>query len=1144
MQLRVLGPVEVVHDRSSVTIRGGKPRQLLAFLAMHANRPVPSEQLIDWLWEGSAPPSASTALRVHVGRLRRALEPERGANAPSGRLPATAHGYVLRVEPDELDAERFERLVLLGREANAGGEQVFAVAQLVDALSLWRGDAYQDVRDLNAAATEIARIEELRAVAIEELGVARLAIGDHLALVDDLTAAVHAYPLRERLTGLLMRALYRCGRQADALRAYGELARRLDEELGVQPSPELRSLEEDVLLQRPKLDWALPRVAPAKLSERRVAPRRFVGRRAELAWMLARLDEAGAGGSRFALVRGAAGIGKSTIVTEFAARADRAGAAILRSACVPDGVGLDALAAAVGANAAVATAAAGPRGGTPAPPEDPAAEQVRFLEEITDAVAALPSRPLVLVVEDVHWADRPTLLALRQLLRTPSVERLLVLATCRDDEIGHERAELLARLARRGFGDEITLSGFDERGVRALVRTVAAPDRVELLLAAAPLVHELTGGNPFFIRELLRELEEHTFGGDRQRELAQLLKVIAPPGVGALVDRRIARLSPAAQAVLEAAAVLGRDLSTDMIGAVSGLSPFVALDALEECLAVRLLVDDELDPLQVAFPHALVRNVVYARIDPDRRARLHGAAASAIEARGIAVVTERREEFGRHVCAALPYRDTGQAALCARRNGDDARARFAFDEAAEWYARAIEIERGRGSDAGSIGRLQFALAWAYEADGRVEPAHDMYLAAADSARHAEDAGLLADVALGAAEPWSSGFDTAEGAALLDEALAAIGDADPVRRVRVLNGLATRLYFLDPDREGRIAAEALDIAASLEPPSIATAQLAMHRWYTHDPGAVASRLEFARHACRVALPDAHPDIHLRARRELLADLLQAGCVDEFHRGLDEYEALARERRAPRHTYWAGVLRATQATMRGDLAVAEQLARGAALRGRALDRHATGAQLLQEFVVRYEQGRLNELLGVLQAAPDAQPAYRAGYALAAIAACDTGRPDEGARLTRRALGPDGSKLPRDAFWLAGIALFAGVAAFARDREVVQLLRPLLEPHADQIVVFGVGGAVLGSGHYWLAGLAAAAGEVEAAAAHYREAARVADGLGLPFWLASAQAELAFLEPAAGDALTRSAREIAARHGFGRVLVRTGEGRGPTR
>jgi len=196
VELRVLGPIEVRHDGSPLHIRGEKPRELLALLAIRPNRPVTAEQLVEELWQGNPPPSSATALRVNIRRIRQVLELDRNPSAHSTRLPYGPHGYVLRVEPDELDAQRFERLVLLAREAVVGGDPACAVPQLTQALDLWRGPALADARDIAAAGAEIARLDDLRAMAIEELADARLALGQHTLAVDLVTAALEQFPLR------------------------------------------------------------------------------------------------------------------------------------------------------------------------------------------------------------------------------------------------------------------------------------------------------------------------------------------------------------------------------------------------------------------------------------------------------------------------------------------------------------------------------------------------------------------------------------------------------------------------------------------------------------------------------------------------------------------------------------------------------------------------------------------------------------------------------------------------------------------------------------------------------------------------------------------------------------------------------------
>jgi hypothetical protein len=244
-------------------------------------------------------------------------------------------------------------------------------------------------------------------------------------------------------------------------------------------------------------------------------------------------------------------------------------------------------------------------------------------------------------------------------------------------------------------------------------------------------------------------------------------------------------------------------------------------------------------------------------------------------------------------------------------------------------------------------------------------------------------------------------------------------------------------------------------------------------------------------------------------------------------------------SPGDIYWAMALRAMQTTMRGDLTTADQLARGALLRGHELDQISDGAYFLQRFVIRYQQARLAEEIPSLQAAGEVESVYRAGAALHAIGCCETGHPERGVQIARRVLGPAGTGLEKDAFWLAGMSLFAGVATSAGDTDLAALLQPLLQPCADHVVLFGACAAMLGSGHHWLGGLHATLGDRSAAFWHYREAASIARRVQAPYWEAQAQIDAALVldtnasSPEEGEHLTREAVAKAERFGYERIL-----------
>ena len=272
MEFRLLGPVEAVDGDDVVALGAGRRRALLALLLVHRNELLSAERLIDELWGETPPPTAAKSLQVHVSQLRKALRAA-GDASNGDRLVTRGHGYALRVGPDEVDSERFERLAGEGQRSLEAGDPGRARARLEEALELWRGDPLADVAYEPFAQHEIARLEELRLVALAARVDAALALGRHAETVGELEALARAYPLRERFRAQLMLALYRCGRQADALAAYRDARELLRDELGIEPGPELRELEGRILRQDPDLAVPRPTVSgPPEVSPSPSAP--------------------------------------------------------------------------------------------------------------------------------------------------------------------------------------------------------------------------------------------------------------------------------------------------------------------------------------------------------------------------------------------------------------------------------------------------------------------------------------------------------------------------------------------------------------------------------------------------------------------------------------------------------------------------------------------------------------------------------------------------------------------------------------------------------------------------------------------------------------------------------------------------------
>ena len=246
MDFRILGPLEAVVDGRTLELGGARQRALFAILLLRRNEVVPSDRLLEDLYGSVQPATAHKSLQAHVSRLRKLLDPD--------RLRTRGSGYVLEARGDEVDADRFVSLLDEGRALLTAGDPKRAERPLEQALALWRGSPLDDVAYEEFAQAEIARLEELRIACLEALCETRLALGRHAGLVSELEWLVAEHPHRERLRGTLMLALYRSGRQADALAAYRDVRRVLLDELGLEPGRALQELEQAILRHEPDLD--------------------------------------------------------------------------------------------------------------------------------------------------------------------------------------------------------------------------------------------------------------------------------------------------------------------------------------------------------------------------------------------------------------------------------------------------------------------------------------------------------------------------------------------------------------------------------------------------------------------------------------------------------------------------------------------------------------------------------------------------------------------------------------------------------------------------------------------------------------------------------------------------------------------------
>ncbi|MFF4773588.1 BTAD domain-containing putative transcriptional regulator [Microtetraspora fusca] len=698
---RVLGTFDAIGGNGPAELGGPRQRSVLARLLVARGHVVPVERIIDDLWRDQPPPSALASVQAYVSNLRRVLEPRRTARTPARVLVTVPPGYAIR--GGEVDAWRFEELVRRGADLLAGGDPRAALRQAEEALRLWNGPAYAEFATADWAVTEIMRLEELHALAVEQWAAAAIALGAPGSAVADLQAHVAAHPLREEGWRLLAVALYRQGRQGDALSVLRQARERLADELGVDPGPALRRLESDILAHAPTLD---PDPTGGDLAgggrggltvvpePSAPAADRLYGRDRELALLLGRTRGV-------ALIGGEAGMGKSALARAFAAERSRAGwrVAVGRS---PETEGAPAgwawgeiLRTLTTAVAPLAAPAAQirrlldePGDGERAPEEaDATAERFRLRLALAAYLGEVArGAPLLLVLDDLHRADAETLAILVHLAADLRDAPVLILGTFRQEE-AERLADTSAALARHE-PLRIPLSGLRRDAAAELLAAVSG---VEISAETVDALAERTGGNPFFLRETARLIAS-------EGEAAALSAV--PAGVRDVLRRRLGRLPVPAQTVLREAAVIGGDIDVDVLAAVNGGGEDVVLDAVEAALMAGLLVEPEGGGLR--FAHALVRDTLYDDMSRLRRSRTHARVAEVLERLrpdGIAALAHHFAAGGERAKAAR------YSALAA----EQAERRFAYREAAALWEQALDL--GDGDDLELIMRRVRSLAY-------------------------------------------------------------------------------------------------------------------------------------------------------------------------------------------------------------------------------------------------------------------------------------------------------------------------------------------------------------------------------------------------------------------------------------------------
>jgi DNA-binding SARP family transcriptional activator len=1144
----LLGPLVIVDgDGVERSLPARKERAVLAILALRVGRVVSASELIAYLWGDNPPRSAAKTLQTYVSALRRVL--------PAGTIETTGGGYRLCVPPAQVDVVSFERLIRRGRQGGQAGDYVQAVALLEAALGLWRGEPLAELADQPAGVGEAARLVELRLAGEEELADSRLALGEHATLVGELEQAVAAEPLRERRWAQLMLALYRCGRQADALRAYQRLRAQLREQLGIEPGPEVRMLEERILLQKPDLDWQAPAGAvghaerdvltgphrqppdggqargggvqsptaltvgpawslPAPLL--RASRRNLVGRKVELDRLARRLGE-GKHDAQLVLVSGEPGVGKTRLAAALAASALSNEALVLFGRCdeglrVPyqpfvealdsymDWVPSDTLAGQLGTTGRelarllphLGDRVPGLRTPTEAEPET---ERWLLFDATARFVRALAAdRRVVLIIDDLHWAEPATLLLLRHVVRS-GIDGLLVVATVRSAEEAEPEAfaEAVAGLAREHLLEIMPLGGLSGVGVAALVadRLARTPDQ-----AFARALYDLTGGNPFFVHELLSHLIDlGLVGASDWPTASEVAQSGAPEGLRQVLSRRIGQLSPAAREALMVAAVAGAEFHVaDVARAMSGPRDEV-IAALEETSALGLVTETTQRPGGYRFAHALVRHTLYATASSLGQAQRHWQLAEAI--RAAPGPPERRlDELAYHYRLGQGAGDPATAIPWLQAAGDQAVGQVAFEEAIEHYRAALAALDLGPDDPDRRYQLLAGLGESAGALADFVVSHRSWLAAADIARAAADPArfLQALNGYGALVPLSGQDDTFQ--RLIRDGLDLVGPGDSAERAQLLarDGNVMWRHGRGRSREEREATVRDAVAMARRVGDITALGRTLEAMGETLLGSSNAAERMMVHREQMQLPDTPGLQAWWAHRGVAVAAIQMGRQSEARAALAEARRLAHATHRRLGQLNARTVEAAVAAAEGRFADAKRLAAEARDLSDAANQTITLSYSAQVGAVRTEQGQTDKVVDTLRfLADNLSPGTLAWRTMLAGIYADTGRLGQAA-IEFEKLAPDRFALiPRDWAFPLAIRYLAETCIRLGDATRAAQLLPEVEPYDGQILLVTIGTSIEAAADRSLGQLYELLGRVDDADRHYQAAWQLEDAMG---------------------------------------------------
>lgn len=861
----------------------------------------------------------------------------------------------------------------------------------------------------------------------------------------------------------------------------------------------------------------------------------FVGRDRELAELRRGWDECAPDRLRVMLLAGEPGAGKTRLAGELASQVHREGATVLAGRCdehlgipfqlfveplrhfishTPDEELAGHLGRFSGELVRLVPELADRVPGLPPPLEaDPETQRHRVFDAVATWVGDVSAdRPLLLVLDDLHWAARPNLLLLRHVLRSRPLARLLVVGTYRDTELSqdHPLLELTADLRRTTAVERILLEGLSQDAVTAYLAETSGRALGEQDVAIARAVHSQTQGNPFFVREVLGHLVETGALEQRDRHSDTSLPVeggTIPEGVREVVRRRLSRLSERCNRVLRVAAVIGMEFDLRVLEAAGDLDEEAVLGAVEEAIAARVITESSTELLRYRFTHVLMRETIYGELSTARRVASHRRIAEALEAVYGAHLDQHLQALAHHHGrAAIAGSVNSKAVSFACRAGDRALVQLAHHDAIKFYGQALELlEVSRGED--DDGERLNVLIRLGEAQRRAgDPDHrDTLLSACRLARDRGDVEVLATAALSNSRGIFAviGAVDEEREAMLEAALEAQGPSENTIQARLLANLAVEVvYGEDRDRRYVLSAEALAMARRLgEPQTLAHTLLAriVAIW---GPASVDERLVATEELLTVAagLNDTLLLCYGCCHRFIAA--MEAGDELEADRCLERAEQLATDLGQPTMRWLTMILRANRSLSMGLIQESKNVAERAYELGQSAGQPDAFLYYgIHAFNVCFDRGQLDEIAQDILRIAEANPGVLSARASLALLYSETNQMGKARQVFESVVRQIGT-VPREASWPRAVAQAVLTCVSLKDRRRASILLELLAPYADHMICTGLTWA--GSVNHYLGMLAAVLGRLDEADARLAQAELAHERVPAPTWLARTRLE----------------------------------------